>query len=180
MRNLSGLDEERSVISLKYSPPSNLVQDERNEMIEHVRRALYAAIILTYAQGFAHLHLASQAYQFNLDLSAIARIWRGGCIIRSALLEPIRIAYCCEPNLPHLLFDADLAGAVFERLADLQRIVQVAAGLSLPAPAFMASLAYYDGLRSAHSAANLIQALARYFGAHLRGAWMKRGIFHTH
>jgi 6-phosphogluconate dehydrogenase len=179
MRNLSGLDEERSVISLKYSPPSNLVQDERNEMIEHVRRALYAAIILTYAQGFAHLHLASQAYQFNLDLSAIARIWRGGCIIRSALLEPIRIAYCCEPNLPHLLFDADLAGAVFERLADLQRIVQVAAGLSLPAPAFMASLAYYDSLRSAHLPANLIQAQRDYFGAHTYERVDKRGIFHT-
>ncbi len=87
MRNLSGLEDERTAISRKYGTKSFRVQGERNEMIEHVRRALYAAIILTYAQGFSQLRAASQTYQYNLDLSAVARIWRGGCIIRSALLE---------------------------------------------------------------------------------------------
>lgn len=179
MRNLSGLEDERTAIGRKYGTKSHRYQGERNEMIEHTKRALYAAIILTYTQGFTQLRAASQTYQYNLDLSAIARIWRGGCIIRSALLEPIRNAYSRQPGLPHLLLDQALGDAASERLADLQHVVQTTAILSLPAPSFMASLAYYDSLRSSHLPANLIQAQRDYFGAHTYERVDKRGVFHT-
>ena len=141
--------------------------------------ALYAATILTYAQGFAQLAAASKAYGYNLDLATVARIWRGGCIIRSTLLEPIRQAYQQNPELPHLLLDQGLGEAVSERLPDLHGVVQSMANLSLPAPAFMATLAYIDGLRATHLPANLIQAQRDYFGAHTYERVDARGVFHT-
>jgi 6-phosphogluconate dehydrogenase len=179
MRNLSGLEELRAAISKRYRPRTHKFRGERDPLIEHIRRALYAAIIITYAQGFEQLRAASQAYQYNLDLSAIARIWRGGCIIRSALLEPIRSAYSRQPDLSLVLLDGDLGDAVFERLADLQHVVKIMAELSLPAPSYMASLAYYDSLRSRHLPANLIQAQRDFFGAHTYERVDQRGVFHT-
>ncbi len=180
MRNLSGLEGERSALGEKYATQSHAYSGDRAEMIEHLRRALYAAMIISYAEGFAQMATASKAYQYNLDLSAVARIWRGGCIIRSALLEPIRSAYNRQPGLPHLLLDVDLGEAVFKRLDDLRLVVQSAAGLSLPMPSFMATLAYYDSLRSTHLPANLIQAQRDYFGAHTYERVDQRGVFHTH
>ncbi len=95
------------------------------------------------------------------------------------LLEPIRDAYQQQPDLLHLLLDQTLGEAVSERLADLRRVVQTAAGLSLPAPAFMATLAYIDSLRSTHLPANLIQAQRDFFGAHTYERVDQRGVFHT-
>lgn len=179
MRNLSGLEDERAALGKKYGAQTHKYPGKRNEMIEQIRRALYAAIIVSYAQGFAQLQEASQSYEYNLDLSAVARIWRGGCIIRSALLEPIRQAYSQEPDLPHLLLNQNLGDAVFERLGDLQSVIRTAAELSLPAPSYMATLAYYDSLRSLHLPANLIQAQRDYFGAHTYERVDQRGVFHT-
>jgi len=109
----------------------------------------------------------------------VARIWRGGCIIRSAMLESIRTAYNRAPSLAHLLLDKDLGEAVFTCQDDLRLVVQTAAELSLPAPSFMATLAYYDSLRSTHLPANLIQAQRDFFGAHTYERVDKRGVFHT-
>jgi 6-phosphogluconate dehydrogenase len=179
MRNLSGLEAQRAAISQKFGNQSQLYSGEQDQIIEQARRGLYAAIILTYAQGFAQLAAASKAYGYNLDLSAVARIWRGGCIIRSSLLEPIRDAYQQQPDLLHLLLDQALGEAVSERLTDLHSVVQTATGLGLPAPAFMATLAYIDSLRSSHLPANLIQAQRDYFGAHTYERVDQRGVFHT-
>jgi 6-phosphogluconate dehydrogenase len=179
MRNLSGLEAERAAIHAKFGQQSPLYPGERKQMIEQARRGLYAAIILTYAQGFAQLAAASKAYGYNLDLSAVARIWRGGCIIRSQLLEPIRDAYQREPGLLHLLLDPVLGEVVSERLADLRGMVQMAIRLGLPAMAFTATLAYIDSLRSSHLPANLIQAQRDYFGAHTYERVDQRGVFHT-
>jgi 6-phosphogluconate dehydrogenase len=179
MRNLSGLEAERTAISQKYGEQSHLYRGERNQIIEQSRRGLYAAIILTYAQGFAQLSTASKTYTYDLDLSAVARIWRGGCIIRSKLLEPIRDAYQRQPDLLHLLLDHALGEAVFKRIDDLRSVVQTATGLGLPAPTFMATLAYIDSLRSIHLPANLIQAQRDYFGAHTYERVDQRGVFHT-
>jgi 6-phosphogluconate dehydrogenase len=179
MRDLSGLEAQRTAISQKFGKRSQRYSGERYQMIEQTRRGLYAAIILTYAQGFAQLAAASKTYGYNLDFSAIARIWRGGCIIRSRLLEPIRDAYHQQPDLLHLLLAPALGEAVSERLSDLRGVVQIAAGLSLPAPAFMATLAYIDSLRSTHLPANLIQAQRDYFGAHTYERVDQRGVFHT-
>jgi 6-phosphogluconate dehydrogenase len=179
MRNLSGLEAERTAISQKFGKRSLRYTGDRHQVIEQTRAGLYAAIILTYAQGFAQLAAASKAYGYNLDLSAVARIWRGGCIIRSKLLEPIRAAYQQQPDLLHLLLDQALGEAVSDRLSDLHSVVQTAAGLGLPAPAFMATLAYIDSLRSTHLPENLIQAQRDYFGAHTYERVDQRGVFHT-
>jgi 6-phosphogluconate dehydrogenase len=179
MRNLSGLEDQRAAISKKFGKQTQRVPGKRKQIIEQARRGLYAAIILTYAQGFAQLSAASKKYKYNLDLSAVARIWRGGCIIRSRLLEPIRDAYHQHPGLLHLLLDPALGDAVSERLDDLRGVVQTAAGLSLPVLAFMAALAYIDGLSATHLPANLIQAQRDYFGAHTYERVDQRGVFHT-
>jgi 6-phosphogluconate dehydrogenase len=178
-RNLSGLEAERAAISQKFGNLLQHIPGERSHIIEQARRGLYAAIILTYTQGFAQLAAASKAYAYNLDLSEVARIWRGGCIIRSQVLEPIRIAYQQKPDLLHLLLDQTLGETVAERLLSLRVVVQMAVGMSLPAPAFMATLAYIDSLRSTHLPANLIQAQRDYFGAHTYERVDQRGAFHT-
>ena len=179
MRNLSGLEDERSAIVRNFGTTTQIYRGERDELIEHARGALYATIFLTYAQGMAQLRAASDAYKYGLDLSAVARIWRGGCIIRSALLEPIRSAYSHQPDLPHLLLDETLGNVVSERIAGLRRTVQTATALGIPAPALMTSLAYYDSLRARHLPANLIQAQRDFFGAHTYERVDKRGVFHT-
>ncbi len=178
-RNLSGLEAQRAALSVKFGKHIQLYTGNRIQILEQARHGLYTAIILTYAQGFAQLAGASKAYGYNLDLSAIARIWRGGCIIRSRLLEPIRDAYHQQPDLLHLLLDQALGEAVSEHLPDLRSVVQTAAGLSLPVPAFMATLAYFDSLSSVHLPANLIQAQRDYFGAHTYERVDQRGVFHT-
>jgi 6-phosphogluconate dehydrogenase len=179
MRNLSGAVEMREAISKKFSTKIRAYSGEPLEIIEVTRRALYAAIILTYTQGFSQLTAASKAYGYNLDLAAVARIWRGGCIIRSRLLDPIYNAYHLQPDLIHLALDRTLGEAVAERLTDLSKVVRTTAELGLPAPAFMASLAYYDSLRSRHLPANLTQAQRDYFGAHTYERVDQRGVFHT-
>jgi 6-phosphogluconate dehydrogenase len=179
MRNLSGGEDVRSAISKKFGQQIQPDSHDRQQLIQQARGALYTAIILTYAQGFAQLAEASRSYQYNLDLAAVARIWRGGCIIRSKLLEPIRNAYHHQPGLLHLVLDPTLGKAVEDGLPDLRAVVQVASSLSLPAPALMATLAYIDSLRSTHLPANLIQAQRDYFGAHTYERVDQRGIFHT-
>ncbi len=179
MRNLSGRQQVRAAVSQKYGRQIQPDQSRRDQVIQQARGGLYAAILLTYAQGFAQLAEASRAYQYNLDLAAIARIWRGGCIIRSKLLEPIRDAYVKLPDLLHLVLDPTLGKAVEDKLADLRGVVQTASGLNLPVPAFMATLAYIDSLYSTHLPANLIQAQRDYFGAHAYERVDQRGIFHT-
>lgn len=180
MRNLSGMEDQRTAISQRYGAQIQRLTGDREQVVEQARRGLYAATILTYTQGFAQLDAASKAYSYNLDLSAVASIWRGGCIIRSRLLEPIRNAYRQHPNLLHLILDPTLGEAVIERLDDLRSLVQTATGLGIPTPAFMATLAYIDSLRSTHLPANLIQAQRDFFGAHTYERVDQRGVFHTH
>ncbi len=179
MRNLSGSEDLRRAISASYGQQITPDGQSKDQVIRQAQGALYASIILTYAQGFAQLAEASHAYQYNLDLAAVARIWRGGCIIRSKLLEPIRAAYQRQPGLPHLVSDPTLGQAVVQRLPDLRAVVQAATSRGLPVPAFMASLAYIDGMRSTHLPANLIQAQRDYFGAHTYERVDQGGVFHT-
>jgi 6-phosphogluconate dehydrogenase len=179
MRNLSGREDVRAAISTKYGQKINPDSRDHEQVIRQARGALYTAIILTYAQGFAQLAEASKTYQYNLDLASVARIWRGGCIIRSQLLEPIRNAYQRHPDLLHLVLDPTLGKTVDDHIPDLRAVVEISSRLSLPVPAFMASLAYIDSLRSTHLPANLIQAQRDYFGAHTYERVDQRGIFHT-
>jgi 6-phosphogluconate dehydrogenase len=179
MRDLSAFEDERRAASLALDGPEPGFELEREAFIERLQNALYAAVIITYAQGMALLRNASDAYDYNLNLEGVARIWRGGCIIRSALLEDIRTAYRTNPNLRNLLVDPHLAEQIMRRQEDLRAVVRTAAEMGVPVPGLMVSLAYYDGYRSTWLPANLIQAQRDYFGAHTYERVDAKGVFHT-
>jgi 6-phosphogluconate dehydrogenase len=179
MRNLSAFESERVAASKALGGPTPAFQGDREGFLGRLRNALYTAMIITYAQGMAQLRSASQAYEYDLDLEAVARIWRGGCIIRAALLEDIRTAYRTQPDLANLLVDSHFSQEVVARQEDLRTVVRTAAGLGIPTPGLMVSLAYFDGYRSAWLPANLIQAQRDYFGAHTYERVDARGVFHT-
>jgi 6-phosphogluconate dehydrogenase len=136
-------------------------------------------MIIIYAQGLALLAVASDQYDYHLDLEAVGRIWRGGCIIRAALLEDICAAFHARPDLPNLLLDPRLSRKVMEHQEDLRRVVCQAAESGMPVPGLMVSLGYLDAYRSAWLPANLIQAQRDYFGAHTYERIDTKGTFHT-
>jgi 6-phosphogluconate dehydrogenase len=148
-------------------------------LVDDARDALYASKIVAYAQGFEHLRAGSTEFGWNLDLGALATIWRGGCIIRAQFLDRIMDAYAESPDLPNLM----LAPFFQEALASAQRswrsVVKQAIDQGVPIPAFASSLAYYDGYRRARGPANLIQGLRDYFGAHTYHRVDRDGSFHT-
>lgn len=179
-RILSALKPER-VEAAKVLPAGALKSNpgERQALINDVRAALYASKISAYAQGMAMLRMASDEYGYSLNLGDVAAIWRAGCIIRARFLNRITTAFVRNPALPNLLLDADLGGAVAERLPAWRRVVQLAVGMGVPVPAFGASLAYYDSYRTARLPANLIQAQRDFFGAHTYERVDRAGVFHS-
>jgi 6-phosphogluconate dehydrogenase len=178
-RDMSGYQEEREIASQALAGPSQTFKGDQQRCIDQVKNALYASMIATYAQGLALLQRASATYDYGLDLEAVARIWRGGCIIRAALLEDIRNAYKAKAALPNLLMDPHLGKEFLGREADLREVVKMAATLGLPAPGLMATLSYFDAYRSARLPANLIQAQRDFFGAHTYERLDAPGTFHT-
>jgi 6-phosphogluconate dehydrogenase len=152
---------------------------ERKDLIEDVRDALYASKIVAYAQGFEHLRAGSKEFNWDLDLGALATIWRGGCIIRAQFLDRIKDAYADSPDLPNLM----LAPFFQQALASSQRawrsVVTHAVDQGVPIPAFASSLAYYDGYRRERGPANLIQGLRDYFGSHSYRRLDRDGSYHT-
>ncbi len=178
-RNLSGMESERALAAAALSRRSIPFGGERGAFLRTLERALFAGSIIAYAQGMAALRAASEKYGYGLDLAAVAAIWRGGCIIRSALLQDIRTAYQSQPTLPNLLLDPSLGKKLLEHQEDLRAVVATGTNLGLPVPALMASLAYFDGYRSSWLPANLIQAQRDYFGAHTYERTDLKGTFHT-
>jgi 6-phosphogluconate dehydrogenase len=144
-----------------------------------VRDALYAAKIVAYAQGFEHLAAGSREYAWNLDLGALATIWRGGCIIRAQFLNRIRDAYAEQADLPNLMLAPFFQQALASAQPAWRRVVKRAIDAGVPVPAFASSLAYYDGYRRARGPANLIQGLRDYFGAHSYHRIDRDGAYHT-
>ncbi len=178
-RSLSALRDERlraaELLGASPSPPTSRTPIDGDAC----RQALFAGLLTAYAQGFALLRAASAAHQFDLDLTQVARIWRAGCIIRASLLEDIAAAYRQDPHLPNLMVAANLRPLLMERQAAWRRVLHAMIEHSLPAPATAASLAYFDGYRSARLPANLIQAQRDYFGAHTYQRLDRPGSFHT-
>ena len=179
MRNLSALKSEREAASRTLKVQVPRFEGDQAVFLTQLKGAVYASMIITFAQGMAQLRAASQVYDYHLNLEDVARIWRGGCIIRAALLEDIRAAFHIQPDLLNLLNDDHLGQAVLSKQDDLRAVVGVAAKLGLPIPSLMASLAYFDGYRSAWLPANLIQAQRDDFGAHTYERVDERGSFHT-
>jgi 6-phosphogluconate dehydrogenase len=144
-----------------------------------LERSLYFAKISSYAQGMALLSAASTAYEWRLNLSEIARIWTGGCIIRAAFLADIMRAYRENPSLPNLLLDANIAALSDESVNGARRTNITARSWGIPVPAASSALDYFDTLRQANLPANLIQAQRDFFGAHTYRRRDRGGIFHT-
>lgn len=179
MRDLSGLKRERNEAHKLYGCLSGNFKISPERLLERLANTLYVAMIITFAQGMALLRKASENYGFNLDLAETAKIWRGGCIIRAALLEKIRSAYRLIPDLANLLLDPQLSAEVRKREADFRSIVCNASRAGLPIPALMAALGYLDSYRSNWLPANLLQAQRDYFGAHTYQRVDAPGVFHT-
>ncbi len=178
-RIISAYKEERVAASKILSGPAAAYRGDRERLIEAVEAALYASKICSYAQGMALLRAASEEYQYDLHLDEIARIWRGGCIIRAQFLDKIRAAFERNPDLPNLLVDPEFAAAVQSRQEDWRFLVQTAVELGIPCLAMSSSLAYFDAYRSPRLPANLTQAQRDYFGAHTYRRIDKEGVFHT-
>ncbi|KQS97110.1 NADP-dependent phosphogluconate dehydrogenase [Cellulomonas sp. Leaf395] len=152
---------------------------DRDAFIEDVRLALYASKVVAYSQGFDQIAAASAEFGWDIDRGAMARIWRGGCIIRARFLNRITEAYERDAHLPLLLADEYFTGAVGNGVEAWRRIVAGAALHGVPTPAFSSSLAYYDGVRAERLPAALIQAQRDFFGAHTYRRTDKDGTFHT-
>jgi len=159
--------------TLEWSVP------DRDAFVEDVRQALYASKVVAYSQGFDQIAAASAEFGWGIDRGAMARIWRGGCIIRARFLNRITEAYERDADLPLLIADDYFADVVGNSLAAWRRVVAGAAQNGIPTPAFSSSLAYYDGIRAERLPAALIQAQRDFFGAHTYRRVDKDGSFHT-
>ncbi|WP_247236166.1 NADP-dependent phosphogluconate dehydrogenase [Telluribacter sp. SYSU D00476] len=181
MRDISKYKEER-VEASKLLPNTALevaFDGDRKALVDQMRNAFYFAMISTYAQGLAQLTVASATYNYGLRLNEVAKIWRGGCIIRAVCLNDIRAAYEQNPELPNLLLDPKVGGDLLDRQLDMRAILKLSIDKGIAMPAFMSSLAYFDAYRTETLPTNLIQAQRDYFGAHTYERVDKEGIFHT-
>ncbi len=177
-RTLSALKTERVAAADRLAGPSSGRVGRDATLAEDLGHALYASKIVSYAQGFAQMAVASEAEGWRLELGAMATIWRGGCIIRARFLDRIREAYDAEPELANLMLAEFFADALERAQDSWRRVVARAAEIGIPTPAFSSSLAYYDGYRRARGPASLIQGLRDLFGAHTYRRVDRDGTFH--
>lgn len=180
-RCLSSLKDERVEASKSLPGPSETrYKGDRTEFIEHIRKALYASKIVSYAQGFMLMREAAKVYKWKLNYGGIALMWRGGCIIRSVFLGNIKEAYEKNPALQNLLLDDFFKKEILKCQDSWRKVVAAAVTLGVPTPCFSTALAFFDGYRSERVPANLIQAQRDYFGAHTYELLSKPGEFiHT-
>jgi len=179
-RYMSGMLEERIAASKILNGPDPLSSTvNKAQVIEDVRLALYAAKICSYAQGMNLIKEAAKNMKWQLNLGEIARIWKGGCIIRAAFLDRIKSAYDRNAGLSSLLIDPEFAKELNVRSPSLRKVVTLAISVGISVPAFSASLAYLDSYRRSRLPANLTQAQRDFFGAHKYERVDKPSTFHT-
>jgi 6-phosphogluconate dehydrogenase len=176
-RSLSGHADLRAAArGLPGPQPTAQVSEHFADMVE---QALYASKVVSYAQGWNMIAAGSKEYGWDIDLGAMATIWRGGCIIRAKFLDRIRAAYESSPTLTTLLADSDFAKEVADAQEAWREVVATAVQFGVPVPGFSAALAYYDALRARRLPAALVQGLRDYFGAHTYHRIDRDGSFHT-
>ena len=179
-RFLSALKADRQLASRTLAGPNGALRAAApGSLVDDVRSALYASKMVAYAQGFEQMQAASNEYSWDLKLGSIARIWRGGCIIRARFLNRITDAYAAEPGLKNLLLAPYFRDAMASAQDAWRRVLGVAVDRGIPVPAFSSSLAYYDAYRRERLPANLVQGLRDYFGAHTYKRIDREGSFHT-
>jgi len=165
-RCLSALKEERVAASKVLKGEVVPFSGDKKSFVADLRQALYAAKIVSYAQGYQLMRAAAASYGWNLNYGGIALMWRGGCIIRSRFLGKIKEAFDKNPDLTNLLLDPFFAGVVQEAQKAWRNVATAAVNMGVPVPAISAALAFFDGYRSERLPANLLQAQRDYFGAH--------------
>ncbi|QIA09082.1 NADP-dependent phosphogluconate dehydrogenase [Draconibacterium halophilum] len=179
MRHLSTFKTKRLKADATLKGPVARIEEDKATFIEKMEHALFFGMLMTYAQGFELLRIASNEKDFGLNLGEVARIWRGGCIIRSAMLDDFMKAYERVPQLPNLLFDTKLSSAVNKKQEAVRDVTIQVAKAGLPIPGLMASVGYFDAYRSGNLASNMIQAQRDYFGSHSYQRIGEEGAFHT-
>ena len=179
-RYISTLKEERQIASKELSPIKvpELSNTEKQALVESVRKGLYFSKIMSYAQGFAQMRVASEEFDWNLNYGEIAKIFRAGCIIRAQFLQKITDAFERDPELKNLLLDKYFLYVTESYQAAVREVVVTAVQAGIPVPTFSSALVYYDSYRSEVLPANLIQAQRDYFGAHTYNRVDKPGVFH--
>ncbi|MGW2935537.1 NADP-dependent phosphogluconate dehydrogenase [Streptomyces sp. NPDC001156] len=158
---------------------TDLTPYEAERFTVQVEQALYASKVIAYDQGWKMILDAADEFAWKIDLGAVAKIWRGGCIIRAAFLDRIRAAYATDPGLVSLLSDAGFAGEITDAQVPWREVIAIAARRGVPVPAFSAALSYYDSLRADRLPAALTQGQRDYFGAHTYRRVDRDGSFHT-
>jgi 6-phosphogluconate dehydrogenase len=177
-RITSSYKQERVAAAKELSGPSGKYEGDTRTLINMVRDALYCSKICSYAQGMELLGKASNEFGYDLNLSEMARIWKGGCIIRARFLNKIKDAFNENPKLPNLLLAPEFKQTILDRQEAWREVLAIAAKLGIPVPAFSASLDYFDSYRRASLPQNLTQAQRDYFGAHTFERTDKPGTFH--
>lgn len=179
LRTISAFKEERVMAAGIYQPSAKNMDGNKSLIIQQTGEALYAAIVLCYAQGLAMLHQASTALHMDIALQDVVKVWRGGCIIRSTLLETFYTAFQKNNQLPNILLDDAIAGIMQSKENSLRATIVTAIENSIPAAALMSALGYFDAYTTARMPTNLIQAQRDYFGAHTYERIDTPGKFHT-
>ncbi|MER2235354.1 MAG: decarboxylating NADP(+)-dependent phosphogluconate dehydrogenase [Candidatus Limivicinus sp.] len=165
-RCLSAQKDERVRAAARYDRRIPVIQGDRAEILENLRKALYASKIVSYAQGYALMRAAAQSNGWNLNYGGIALMWRGGCIIRSRFLGRIKEAFDRDPTLENLLLDPYFCDTLKALIPAWRETVALAVKAGIPMPAFSSALSWFDGYTCANLPANLLQAQRDYFGAH--------------
>ena len=178
-RDLSKYKDLRVKLSEAYNESLPLMADNKDEFLQKLEQALYFNMIVTYTQGMHLLYKASKDYQYDLKLADIARIWRGGCIIRSEFLNTITAAFEADSSLGMLLLDEKVQGLIKGTEAGMRDVVASAAKSGIAIPGYSSCLNYFDCFRTKNLPSNLIQAQRDYFGAHTYELIGKEGFFHT-
>jgi 6-phosphogluconate dehydrogenase len=179
LRDLSAAKEERIKASALYKSSAHKIEVPDEVFINDLADALYFSMIICYAQGLALLCKASSELNMDIPLPEVVRIWRGGCIIRSAMLDTFYKAFTENPKLPNLLLDQHIAATLQTRRQHMITVVIHAAQTGFPVAGLMTSLCYFEAYRSEYLPTNLIQAQRDYFGAHTYQRVDMPGIFHT-
>ena len=165
-RCISAMKDERIAASKMFPREIPAFEGDKEAFIEAMRKALYAAKIVSYAQGYTLMRSAANTYGWNLNYGGIALMWRGGCIIRSVFLGKIREAYAKNPELSNLIMDDYFSATIRELVPAWREVVAYAVKTGIPAPALTSALSWFDGYTTENLPANLLQAQRDYFGAH--------------
>ncbi len=179
MRHLSAYKQDRKDASDRFPGPASIIKEDKDNFIPKLENAIYFGMVVTFAQGMEMLRVASDEKDFGLNLADVAKIWRGGCIIRAGLLEDLMQIFSENPKLNNLLLADSLQPDLNRYENDTRFILTHALKAGIPVPSLMVSLEYFDAYRSERLPDNLIQAQRDYFGSHTYERVDEDGVFHT-